>query len=133
MNRSKTARELHRSGYNCAQSVFMAFCESYGVSLEKAAEISLSFAGGMGGMRETCGALTGAFMVLGLAFPTQTPPTPAEKKAHYDMVCNFSERFRSENGTLLCRELLANGKKPCGELVENTAELLEVFLAEVKN
>ena len=128
MTKSEKARQFHKDGYNCAQAVYMAFCEDYGVSLELGAKQAISFGGGMGGMRETCGALSGAFMVLGLKSNAKQPPSQEEKQAHYEAVREFAQYFQSENGSMIFRELLASEKKPCGDLVTLTASMLENFL-----
>ncbi|MBQ4518557.1 MAG: C_GCAxxG_C_C family protein [Clostridia bacterium] len=132
MSKRELAMEIHSKGYNCAQSVLLAFCEDFGLSREAAAKMSLPFGSGMGQMRETCGALTGAFMVLGLASAKNEAPTPQEKALCYEEVRSLAEAFQSENGSVLCRELLAlaqenKEKKNCHELVGYTAELLEKF------
>ncbi len=133
MSKQEIAIDLFRQGYNCAQAVLLAFCEDFGLSRQVAAKVALPFGGGMGQMRETCGALTGAFMVLGLVDKAPVPPSSLEKAACYEKVRAFAEVFRRENGAILCRELLAlnqNGerKKTCALLVGKTAELLEEFL-----
>ncbi len=133
MDKREAALLLHKQGYNCAQSVFLAFCEDFGLSKETAASLSLPFGGGMGQMRETCGALTGAFMVLGLASAINEAPTPQEKATCYEKVRSLAEAFQAEHGSMLCRELLAlaqanNEKKNCHELVGYTAALLEKIL-----
>ena len=104
--------------------------------------LASSFGGGMGGMRETCGAVTGMFMVLGLARGYDTPGDDAAKKAHYARVRALGEAFREKEGTIICRELLASlpGKlqadplprteeyyrvRPCVRFVEEAARLLE--------
>lgn len=135
MSKREIAMEIHNQGYNCAQSVLLAFCEDFGVSKDLASTLSLPFGGGMGQMRETCGALTGAFMVLGLASNKKEAPSPQEKALCYEEVRSLAEAFRTENGSMLCRELLAlaqanQEKKNCHELVGYTAELLEKFLRE---
>lgn len=133
MSKRDIAMAIHSQGYNCAQSVLLAFCEDFGLSKNLATTLSLPFGGGMGQMRETCGALTGAFMVLGLASAKNKAPTPEEKASCYEKVRTLAEAFQTENGSMLCRELLAlaqanKEKKNCHELVGYTAELLEKFL-----
>ena len=133
MSKQEIAMDLFRQGYNCAQSVLLAFCEDFGLSRQMATKISLPFGGGMGQMRETCGALTGSFMVLGLLDKAPAPPTPQEKAVCYEKVRAFAEEFRRENGSILCRELLAlsqteERKKNCALLVGETAKLLEECL-----
>lgn len=135
MTKRETAVRYFCEGYNCAQSVLLAFCEDFGLSTQQAASMALSFGGGMGQMRETCGALTGAFMVLGLAEQAALPPTPTDKCNCYQKVRTLAEAFSAENGSLLCRELLAlaqsgtKKKKSCAELVGSVAEQLEEYLS----
>ena len=133
MSKREIAMAIHAQGYNCAQSVLLAFCEDFGVSKDLAATLALPFGGGMGQMRETCGALTGAFMVLGLANNQKEAPTPQEKALCYEKVRTLAEAFQTENGSMLCRDLLAlaqtnSEKKNCRELVGYAAALLEEFL-----
>ncbi|MEN6490015.1 MAG: C-GCAxxG-C-C family protein, partial [Smithella sp.] len=65
INHSQRAMELFRRGYNCAQSVFAAFCEDMGIDFETALKLSSSFGAGMGRLREVCGAVSGMFAVVG--------------------------------------------------------------------
>ena len=136
MNKAEKAKMFFSQGYNCSQSILLAFCEDLGLDYEAAAKVALSFGGGMGQMRETCGALTGAFMVLGLANSTAGAPSTVEKDVHYQAVRALAETFRNENGSLSCRELIAKAqsgeqkKKRCSELVSETATILEKFLSE---
>ena len=65
-NKGKIAKELFEKGYNCCQAVLLAYCKELGIDEKIAAKLSSSFGGGMGGMGETCGAVTGMFMVAGL-------------------------------------------------------------------
>ncbi|MBR5236159.1 MAG: C_GCAxxG_C_C family protein [Clostridia bacterium] len=138
MNKREKAMAFHSQGYNCAQSVFLAFCDDLSISAVDAARLSLPFGGGMGQMRETCGALTGAFMVLGMTDAAGTPPTHVEKAACYARVRLFAEKFHAQNGSMLCRELLAKAQadgraKNCHELVGSTAEELEKFLNQAED
>ena len=135
MTKKETAIRYFCEGYNCAQSVLLAFCEDYGLTKAQAACLSLPFGGGMGQMRETCGALTGAFMVLGLAEKAPRPPSAADKCACYQKVRLLADAFVAENGSMLCRELLqlaqsgAKKKKSCPDLVGYVAEALESYLS----
>ena len=147
MNHADRARALFSGGCNCAQAVVGAYAEEIGLSQEQAMRLASSFGGGMGGMRETCGAVTGMFMVLGLARGYDTPGDDAAKKAHYARVRALGEAFREKEGTIICRELLASlpGKlqadplprteeyyrvRPCVRFVEEAARLLERELGE---
>ena len=92
-------------GFNCSQAVFATFAERFGVDPAMALKIASGFGGGMGSMGHTCGAVTGAFMVLGLKHGT-TAPGPAAKEAVYARVREFAERFRALHGSLACRDLI---------------------------
>ncbi|KAI4453138.1 amidophosphoribosyltransferase [Holotrichia oblita] len=92
---------LFKSGLNCAQAVFCAFSEDYGIDLPTAKKLSLGFGAGMGSLREVCGAVSGAFMVLGLEFgETKT------KAEIYSIEQEFAAAFKKENSSYICRELL---------------------------
>ena len=107
-NEQRIARavELFKMGYNCAQSVTAAFADEYGYTEEQALKMSASFGGGIGRMRETCGAACGMFILAGL----ETGCTDAEnrqgKADNYALVQQLAEEFRRDNGSLICAELL---------------------------
>ena len=145
MNHVEKAHALFCQGYNCAQSVVGAFHEEMGLSLEDAVRLSSSFGGGMGGLRETCGAVTGMFLVAGMLKGYDNPTDYDGKKAHYARIRTLAEQFQQEHGTLVCRELLKSlpGKlkqdpqprteayykvRPCVRFVETAAKLLEEML-----
>lgn len=146
MDHVKRAQELHQKKYNCAQAVAGAFCDKTWISLDDTARLASSFGGGMGGLREVCGAVSGALLVLGCVKGYDVPGDQDIKKAHYDRVKDFVERFREKHGTILCRELLegtmppgmtpeegtAKGLKPrpCPGLVMDAAAILEEMLAD---
>ena len=137
--------ELFSEGYNCAQSVVLAFSDLTGIDEKTLAMLSSSFGGGMGRLREVCGAATGAFMVLGLLYGYDGAETGAKKAEHYERIQHFAERFSQETGSIVCRELLGLGKKkdsptpekrtaeyykkrPCRELVGISAQILEEMI-----
>lgn len=141
------ARELFCSGYNCCQAVAGAFAGDMGLPVETVAKLASGFGGGMGGMRETCGAVTGMFMVAGLMRGYGVPGNSEEKTAHYARIRALADAFKAEHGTLVCRELLAAlpGKlsqnpsertaeyyktRPCALFVEDAARLVEKMLEE---
>ena len=99
--RAKQAETYFRSGYNCAQSVYMAFSDLYGMDPKMAGIISAPFGGGMGRLREVCGACTGMFLVAGLQLPADEP---SKKGDSYKMVQELAEEFKAENGSIICRE-----------------------------
>ena len=135
----KRAEALFVSGKNCAQSVFSAFAGDFGMDAEVAAKVSVGLGGGVGRMREVCGAVTGAALVLGLKYGP-------DKTAVYAKVQEFAAAFRAETGSVLCRDLLAETdataggapeartaeyyrKRPCAEIVRLAADLLAKMLA----
>ncbi|MBQ3094475.1 MAG: C_GCAxxG_C_C family protein [Clostridia bacterium] len=146
MNRADKAAALFQDGYNCAQAVLGAFAEDLGLPLDTAMKLSSSFGGGMGRMREVCGACSGMFMAAGLLYGYATPETGAPKKELYEHVRALADRFREENGSIICRELLGGEatvggtpearteayykKRPCVEYVRCAAAIFEAYQAE---
>ena len=102
-NRIETAVSRFAEGFNCSQAVFSAYAE--GLETETALKIASGFGGGMGRMAETCGAVTGAMMVLGLRFGAASPDREA-KELIYARIREFADRFKARNGSLDCRDLL---------------------------
>lgn len=139
------AEALFREGYNCAQAVLLAFEDVTGLTKETASAISSSFGGGLGRMREVCGAVSGAAMVLGIVKGNYSPVDYNSKSKHYKLIQEFAERFKEINGSIICRELLqgtssVNGsspekrtndyykKRPCPEIVKTSANILADML-----
>lgn len=146
-NHSQSACELFASGCNCSQAVFAAFCDVTGMSRETALKLSSSFGGGMGRMREVCGACSGMFMVAGLLYGYVSNDDDKEKAAHYKRIQLLAEDFKAEHGTIICRELLKNLSvtstpepdkrteeyykvRPCVRFVKTAAEILDRYIAE---
>jgi len=142
---SDLARKLFRKGYNCSQSVFAAFCDETGLDTETALKIASSFGGGMGRLREVCGAVTGMFMVVGMKYGYTDPSSKNAKAEHYELVQDLAKQFENENGSIICRELLGISikhdkpipetrndnyykKRPCAELVEQAARILDEYI-----
>lgn len=147
MTHGEKAEALFRRGYNCAQSVLLAFGDMTGLDERTAAALSSSFGGGLGRLREVCGAVSGAAMVLGLLRGYVDPDDREAKKAHYRLIREFAERFRAEQGSIICRELLSGvpktdggdpeertsgyyQKRPCPALCRRAAELVDGLLDE---
>ena len=84
MGRKEKAEELFTQGYNCAQAVFLAYADRMDMDEKTAAKLASSFGGGMGCLREVCGAVSGMFMVTGMLYGYDDPKAPEEKKEHYD-------------------------------------------------
>jgi len=106
MGKSQDAVALHGRGCNCAQAVLCAFAHELGMEEQTALRVATGFGGGMGRMGSTCGAVTGAYMVLGLARGMRSPEERNNKEATYTLVREFADRFREKHGATGCRELL---------------------------
>lgn len=149
-NRKQKAVRLFREGYNCSQAVFCAYSDIYGIEEQMALKLSSSFGGGMGRMREVCGAVSGMFLLAGLETGTADSRDVEGKKKNYEMVQKLAEEYRKTNGSIICRELLGvkkgenegttpekrtkeyYKKRPCADLIENAAEIIERILLEDK-
>ncbi len=145
--RVRRAVELFGQGYNCSQSVVAAFADLYGMSHDTALRVSASFGGGIGRMRQTCGAACGMFVLAGLDCGS-TDGADREGKSHnYAVVQRLAEEFRRENGSLVCAELLGlkkpegtpeasertaqyYKKRPCAMMVETAARLFARYMEE---
>lgn len=111
--RVEKAKELFHQGFNCSQSVFAACADMYGIDDEELAlRLSASFGGGIGRMRQTCGAACGMFLLAGLENGSATPHDAEGKKQNYALVQDLAAQFKSENGSLICAELLGIAPKP---------------------
>lgn len=146
MDHKEKAAELFLSGSNCAQAVAVAFCDVTGLEPGFAARLSSSFGGGMGRMREVCGAVSGMLMVAGLLYGYEDPGEgDCVKKAHYALVQQLAGQFREEVGSIVCREILKNppsdpnptprtaefyAKRPCARMVMTAAGILDAYIAE---
>ena len=111
--RVERARELFHQGFNCSQAVFASCADLYGIEDEALAlRLSASFGGGIGRMRQTCGAACGMFLLAGLQNGSAVPGDAEGKKQNYALVQNLAEKFKKENGSLICAELLGIVSKP---------------------
>lgn len=144
MNHAEYAVELFVSGYNCAQAVAVAFCDVTGMDRALTARLSSSFGGGMGRMREVCGAVSGMLMVAGILYGYDTNDDDAQKKAHYTLVQELAGQFREQAGSIICREILKNppsdpvpsprteayyAQRPCVRMVYLAARIMEDYIA----
>lgn len=131
---AEKAERLFREGCNCAQAVFAAFADEFGLEGDLAKRIACGLGGGVGRMREVCGAVSAAAMVLGLRLG------PDKMKA-YPAIQDFCAKFKAETGSIVCRDLLEGTgatsgggpdartpeyyrKRPCVELVKLAASML---------
>lgn len=143
---TEKAKQLFLEGYNCSQAVLGAFCEDLNLDFETAVMLSSSFGGGMGRLREVCGALSGAFMVAGLKCGYSSPDDEKAKADHYKLIQDMAGEFKKDTGSIICRELLEGCipkneghipekrtneyyvKRPCIYMVEKGAEIAEKVL-----
>lgn len=105
-NRVDKAERLFKEGYNCAQAVFAAFSDLYGIDEDTALRMSCAFGAGMGRMREVCGAVSGMALIAGLENGITDGKDVKGKKDNYDLVNKMADEFKKINGTIICRELL---------------------------
>ena len=108
MDHRALAKEMFYNGYSCAQAVVTAFHEEWGMTESDAARLSSSVGGGMGRVRETCGAVSGMLLVAGLLWGYDTPGDAEAKAAHYRLVQKLAALFRDRTGSIICRELLGS-------------------------
>ena len=106
MTKKEKALEYFRNSFNCSQSVFTVFGTGRGLSEDTCLKVSCAFGGGMGRMQHTCGAVTGAMMVLGLLFGKGIDDPEDKKTITYALAKDLTDRFRALNGSTICRELL---------------------------
>lgn len=131
MNRSQHAGELFLSGYNCAQSVLLTFADDLKFSKELAQKLAAGFGGGMGKQQETCGAVTGAIMVLGLLKGEDVNNNEELKNAAYGSVKELSRRFTAAFKTTQCRELIGcDLNTPEGSAKFKDEKIMETICAD---
>ena len=138
----ETARRLFKQGYNCAQAVVLAFCDEIGLDKDTALRISASYGGGMGRLREVCGAVTGMFIVAGAKYGYTDPKDRDAKAEHYRLIQSLATKFKEKNDSYICRELRGLGTgadspvpevrtkayyqaRSCDNLVACAAEILD--------
>ncbi len=150
MTEKERAAELFIEGFNCAQAVFTAFSHRFGIDEETAKKISAGLGGGVGRMREVCGAVSGAAMAIGSACAATQGSDNESKMKNYELVREFAERFEEIHGSVVCRDLLKMGirmeesampegrtadyykDRPCLRVVEDAAEIVLQILEENK-
>lgn len=143
------AAELFLSGAVCAQAVFCAFCDLHGLDFETASRLSSSMGGGVGRLREVCGAFSGAAMAAGLIYGFSIPPATGEKSEHYKRIQLLASRFSERWGSIVCRDILTSkmgesavstdhvpeertkeyyAVRPCLEAVRLAARILDEYI-----
>ena len=144
MTRAAAAVSCFKQGCSCSQAILSTYGPLSGLDQETALRLAAGFGGGMGRMGETCGAVTAAFMVLGLQSEGLSAESPKAREKTYERVREFARRFEARNGSIVCRDLLgcdistaegfklAREKKListiCPKMVQDAAEILEESL-----
>ena len=144
MNKVELAKSYFKEGYNCCQAVVLAYKDEMGLDEHAALAISSSFGGGIGRMREVCGAVSGMCIVAGMLYGYTDPKSTGEKADHYKLIQQMAADFTARNGSIICRDLTGikkdnhipternaqfYQKRPCVELVGDAAEILEKVIA----
>ncbi len=144
---SNEAKRLFCNGYNCCQAVLLAFSDITGLDEKTALTIASSFGGGMGRLREVCGAVSGMFMVAGILYGYSDMSERSAKAEHYALIQRMASMFKEKNGSIVCRELLGAEtrvkshipderteayykKRPCAELCADAAEIMDIIISE---
>ena len=147
---AECAVRYFKEGYNCAQSVIGPFHKNINMDFEDAMKLASSFGGGMGRLREVCGAMTASFMVIGIISGYTSPGDDIAKTEHYRLVQDFASKFKSKFGTIICRELLGlpegadehvpeartksyYDKRPCDKFIEFAAGVLEDYFSSLEH
>lgn len=143
--RVEKARSYFKEGYNCCQAVVLAYSDIADSDQTLLATISASFGGGMGRLREVCGAVSGMSILASFISPSPTARDSVAKAANYALVQGFAESFRQQNRSIVCRELLGLNvtkedprpsertaeyykKRPCADLVGDAARIVGEYL-----
>lgn len=145
MNHVEKASKMFYDGYNCAQAVAVAFCDVTGLDEKTTAKMISPFGGGMGRLREVCGAVSGMLFVLGCLYGYDESTDDEAKKQTYRQVQELAKAFQAQNGSIICREILKNpptdpnpfprteeyyATRPCVRMVATAAKLMDDFIAE---
>ena len=143
LSRSERARGLFEQGANCAQAVAGAFADVVGMKEEELFKLASGFGGGVGRMREVCGAVSGMVLIMNMLYGNDDISDKNAKDAHYARVQSVIKKFEAETSSIICRTLLKLAedadtppvseartkeyyqKRPCAALVELAAQLLE--------
>ena len=145
---SDFAEEYFKNGFNCSQAVFSAYSKQLGLEENLALKIAGGFGAGMGRIGETCGAVTGAIMVIGLRYGMTNVNDDQAREKTYELVQEFTKRFKSIHGSVKCKDLLKYDisipeeskkardegitKKLCPNYVRSAAEIIgDILLTDV--
>lgn len=144
MTRAEHAAELFHGGYNCAQAVAMAFADLVQMDEKQVAKLVSGFGGGMGRMREVCGAVTGMFFIASTLYGYDEPNHDRQMQT-YSLIQELAGQFREVAGSIVCRELLENppsdpvpsarteayyAQRPCVRMVYLAASILDDYISK---
>ena len=147
MTRREMAMENFKKGYNCSQSIVLAYADMLPIDRDMLLKMASSFGGGMGRLREVCGSVSGMFIVAGLLYGYDGPETGQVKADHYARIQELAHRFEEMHGSIVCRDMLGLSvhhddptpeartkeyykKRPCGEIIGDATEILEKYIEE---
>lgn len=142
---NEKAKSLFKEGYNCSQAVIHAFSDKFDIDLNAMLKLSSSFGGGMGRLREVCGAVSAMFMIAGLKYGYSDPNDFNAKSTHYKLIQYLANEFKKQNGSIICRELLKEREtdntlnpekrtesyyktRSCPDMVETAAAIVEKIM-----
>ena len=144
MTNVEDALSLFKKGFRCSQAILSTYGIQFGLDQELALKLASPFGAGMGSLGNTCGAVTGAFMVIGLKYGNSKVGEMKKKEKAYEITKEFVEKFKSRNGTIMCKDLLNcdistfEGRNKaieeklfieiCPKFVRDSAEILEELL-----
>ncbi|MBN1470996.1 MAG: C_GCAxxG_C_C family protein [Syntrophaceae bacterium] len=150
ITKEERAKAFFKEGYNCAQAVFLAFADDLKMDRNTVIQLTSSFGGGMGRLREVCGAVSGMFMVAGMFWGYTDPDDNRAKTEHYRRIQKLANQFKEIHGSIICRDLLGlteksdnpipesrtadyYQKRPCVQLVGDAAAILEEMIRQDKH
>lgn len=153
LSKRELAQSNFRTGYNCTQAVVLSFkdelCNKLNIDENTLLKLASSFGGGMGRLREVCGAVSGMFMIAGFLYGYTSPEDKLGKTEHYKRIQELAEAFREKNGSIVCRELLQlrqhkdvpvpddrtpeyYATRPCERVIGDAAAIIEAYIQERK-
>lgn len=147
MTRREKAMANFKEGYNCSQSIILAYQDMIPIDKSILSKMASSFGGGMGRLREVCGSVSGMFLIAGILYGYDEPETGQVKAEHYARIQELARRFEEKHGSIICREMLGLSvkhdvpvpeartseyykKRPCAEIIGDAAEILEQYIKE---
>ena len=147
MTRREKAMANFKKGYNCSQSIILAYQDMIPIDKSILSKMASSFGGGMGRLREVCGSVSGMFLIAGILYGYDEPETGQVKAEHYARIQELARRFEEKHGSIICREMLGLSvkhdvpvpeartseyykKRPCAEIIGDAAEIIEQYIKE---